>query len=187
MADAFESRRKELEEAFFAQHNQKLLDHLKELKKQSLTKASLGAMSGITDEGVLDKLVALKLNTETLAAFILYPLVEVAWADGVADNKEKKAVLDGCHKLGIAAGTEAHKLVESWLEQRPPATLHTAWEGYVKALVGTMSTHDKDALKRSILGKARDVAEASGGILGLPPKVSKEEAAVLKKLESAFG
>lgn len=187
MSDAFENRRKELEEAFFAQHNQKLLNHLKELKKQSLTKAAIGAMSGITDDAVLDKLVALKLNTETLAAFMLYPLVEVAWADGVADNKEKKAVLEAAHKLGIAEGTEANKLIESWLDQRPPATLHTAWEGYVKALVGTMSVHDKDALKTSILGKARDVAEASGGILGLPPKTSKEEAAVLKKLEGAFG
>ncbi len=187
MADAFETRRKELEEAFFAQHNQKLLEHLKELKKQSLTKAAIGAMSGISDEKVLDKLVALKLNAETLAAFMLYPLVEVAWADGVADAKEKKAVLDGCHKLGIASGTEAHRLIESWLEQRPPASLHAAWDAYVRALVKTIPAHDKDALKKSILGKAKDVAEASGGILGLPPKVSKEEAAVLKKLEASFG
>ena len=186
MSDAFESRRKELEEAFFAQHNQKLLDHLKELKKQSLTKAAIGAMSGITDEAVLDKLVALKLTSETMSAFLLYPLVEVAWADGVADAKEKKAVLDGCHKLGIQSGTAAHGLVESWLAQKPPATLHAAWESYVKALVANMSAHDKDSLKKSILGKAQAVAEASGGILGLPPKTSKEEAAVLKKLEHAF-
>ena len=186
MADAFESRRKELEEAFFAQHNQKLLEHLKELKKQSLDKAAIGAMSGISDEHVLDKLVALKLNTETLAAFMLYPLVEVAWADGVADAKEKKAVLQASHDAGIAHGSAANRLIETWLEHKPPAALHSAWQAYVSALLKTMSAADKESLKKSILGKARAVAEASGGILGMPPKVSKEEAAVLKQLERAF-
>ncbi len=187
MSDAFESRRKELEEAFFAQQNKKLIDQLKELKQQALNKAAIKDISGITDEAVLDKLVALKLTSETLAAFILFPLVEVAWADGVADAKEKKAVLEGCHQAGIAHGSAANRLVESWLEQRPPATVHAAWQAYVSALVKPMAPAERESLKQTIIGKARAVAEASGGILGMAPRVSKEEAAVLKQLEHAFG
>jgi hypothetical protein len=61
------------------------------------------AASGITDDALLDKLVALNLHGETLAALSLDPLVMVAWADGHIDKGERIALLSaasggGCTK-----------------------------------------------------------------------------------------
>ena len=69
---------------------------------------------------------------------------------------------------------------------KPPAALENAWSNYVKALVEGMKTDDKTLLKSELLGRARSVAGASGGILGMGSKISKAEAAALNKLEAAF-
>jgi hypothetical protein len=44
---------------------------------------------------VPDRLAALNLGGDTLAALFLAPLVMVAWADGGIDDKERGAVLAG--------------------------------------------------------------------------------------------
>ena len=45
---------------------------------------------------------------------------------------------------------------------------------------------EKQRLKSEIVGRARAVAESTGGILGLGNKVCAEEAAILSELERAF-
>ena len=42
-------------------------------------------------------------------------------------------------------------------------------------------------MREKILGRARAVAEAAGGILGFGSKISPEEEVVLAELEKAFG
>jgi hypothetical protein len=44
----------------------------------------------------------------------------------------------------------------------------------------------KQALKQDLLGRARVVAEAAGGFLGLGTRISSAEQAVLTELEQAF-
>jgi hypothetical protein len=61
------------------------------------------------------------------------------------------------------------------------------WVEYIRELRGQLSEEEHKSLKASLLGRARSVAEASGGYLGLGLKVSKTETAVLKTLEDAFG
>ena len=45
---------------------------------------------------------------------------------------------------------------------------------------------ERDAIKTTFLSRARQVAEAAGGFLGLTSKISGKEEAMLKKLESVF-
>ena len=61
-----------------------------------------------------------------------------------------------------------------------------AWSDFIGALCREFSDEQTDRLRRNILGRAREVAEAAGGFLGLGPKVSKEEEAVLESLARAF-
>jgi hypothetical protein len=159
---------------------------MKAEKQKALDKEGISRVSGITQADVLDRLVALKLNAETLAAFTLYPMVDVAWADGAVDPKEAKAVLDAAHQSGTKQGSDAHKLLEGWLQEPPPPAVREAWVKYVQALIATLSEGDTALLKREVLGRARTVAEAAGGIMGIGAKVSKTEAAALKRLEDAF-
>ncbi len=186
MSDALGDRRKELEEGFFAKQNQAALEKLKAAKQHALTKEGIKEVTGISSDEVLEWLVKQKLDRETISALTLFPLIEVAWADGAVDQKEATAVLDAAHASGILKGSSSHTLLEGWLKLKPPATLHVAWYNYVRALVAVMKPEDKAMLKNELLGKARLVAEASGGILGMGNKVSKAESDLLKKLEEAF-
>jgi hypothetical protein len=187
MSDALTDRRKELEETFFAKQNQELVEKLKAQKQKALDIEGIREITGIKNDEVLEKLIALKLDRETVSALSLFPLIQVAWADGAVDAKEQQAVLSAAAASGILKGSSAHILLESWLKLKPPAAMESAWTNYVKALVEGMKPDDKTMLKSELLGKARSVAEASGGILGMGSKISKAESDALKKLEAAFG
>jgi hypothetical protein len=50
-----------------------------------------------------------------------------------------------------------------------------------------LSSTERNEIRTLFLSRARQVAEASGGFLGLTSRISEKEEAMLKKLESAFG
>ncbi len=178
-------RRKALEESFFAKENQKLRARLSAQKATREAREALSQACGISDEAVLDRLVKLGVAPETLAALSLVPLIEVAWADGKLDDKEREAVLAGASSSGVSEDSPARELLEGWLARKPAAALREAWDAYITELVATLSPDERQALKRELLGRARAVAEAAGGLLGLG-SISKEEAAVLDRLENIF-
>jgi len=175
-----------LEDEFFHREDQKLLQRLRELKKMEETVAVLSQASGIKNETTLKKLVELNVPPATLAAAALIPLVEVAWADGTVDEKERAAILQASEKSGSGAGAVQRSLLEEWLRKKPEPRLFKAWTVYIEGLCDDLSQAQINALKVEVLSNARAVAEASGGILGVGYKISAKEEAVLKKLEAAF-
>lgn len=186
MSDALDDRRTALEDSFFDKENKKLLEKLKADSQKKLDREAITRLSGITQDAVIDRLLALKLDGQTIAALALFPLIDVAWADGAVDAKEKAAVLEAAEKNGAKKGSPAYELVGNWLAQQPAAAIRDAWTEYVKAMAANLSANDKTLLKNELLGRARLVAEASGGILGMGSKVSKPEADALTRLEKAF-
>jgi hypothetical protein len=179
-------RRKALEEEFFAKQNQRLLRQLRETTAVQAKKEALATASGITDEAVLEQLAAVDLSSETLAALSLVPLVEVAWADESLDARERTALLEAAEQAGISKGSASYQIIEEWFRERPSAHLFAAWKAYVDALSRTLDVRAKQALKEEVLGRARMVAEAAGGFLGLGKRISNAEQAVLTELERAF-
>ncbi len=176
-----------LEEEFFYKENQRLLEQLRQMKRMEESKEALAEASGITDDAILQSLLDLHIDVQTLAALALVPLIEVAWADDYLDEKEKQAILAAAHDSGFEKGQVAYEVLENWLTQKPKPKLLETWVEYIKELRGPLSEEEHKSLKASLLGRARSVAEASGGYLGLGFKVSKTETAVLKSLEEAFG
>ena len=174
-----------LEEAFFVRENEKLRQQLRDLDNTKRKKEALAAASGITNDAVLEKLAALNISSETVAALALVPLISIACSDGNIDDKERAAVLAKAREEGVSQGDVSHKLFERWLSDRPPANLLAMWTDYVRALVETMSAEDRRFFKGRVLDRARGVAEAAGGFLGIG-KVSAPEQTVLDELASAF-
>ena len=179
-------RRKALEEEFFAKHNRQLLQQLRQTTAARAQTEALAAASGITDAAVLDQLVALGLSSETLAALSLVPLVEVAWADGSLEAKEQSALLAAAEQTGLSKNSASYQLLEGWLRERPSPKLLETWKAYVAVLSNTLNDQAKHALKQDLLGRARSVAEAAGGFLGLGRRISSAEQAVLTELEQAL-
>jgi tellurite resistance protein len=182
----FGDRRRALEESFFAKRNQQLLEQLQEQVAAESQRASLSAASGISDPAVLDVLVSFGVEPATLAALSLVPLVQVAWADGTVEPQERAAILQAAEAEGLDKQDAAFQLLERWLQQPPDKSLLGAWKDYVGALSKKLSEEARQQLHQDVIGRARQVAEAAGGILGLVHKVSAAERAVLAELEKAF-
>lgn len=178
-------RRKALEEQFFARQERELLGRMRAEAAEKERRQALAEASGIEDRAVLDRLAALNLDGSTIAALGLVPLVEVAWADGALHERERDAVVQAAEAHGVAPGSAAHDLLEGWLSQRPGRELLEAWRAYVSALAELLDETERRALRQDVVSRARAVAEAAGGILGLG-KVSDAEERVLKALEAAL-
>jgi hypothetical protein len=174
-----------LTDQFFKSRDQALLDKMRKTRRSTEMKAALAEVAGIHDDHVLQKLVDLDVNPETVAAIALVPLVEVAWADGTLDAKEREAVLAAAAAQGIASGSVEHGLLANWLAQRPEPKLLDAWQYYVRGLCRKMSEPERLGLKRDILERARAVATTSGGFLGVG-KISDAEKDMLETIESTF-
>jgi hypothetical protein len=175
-----------LEEAFFRKRDAELIEQHRKIERIKRTREALSEISGIHNPKVLDRLIELEISFEVLASIAVVPLVEIAWADGHVDEREHKAVLEAAAGTGIRKGSVDYNLLDVWLKHRPPAKLLDAWVHYIEGLCETMSPQERNALRLELIGRARKVAEAAGGILGLAFNISLEEHAVLKKMESAF-
>ena len=187
MSTVFEDRRRALEDQFFKHHDEKLIQKMKEASLHDATKEELRALTGITNEQVLSALADLKVGGgAAVLVMSLYPLVEVAWADGNVDERERAVILELAASIGLKHGSPGSEYLTKWLARKPEALWQSLWTGYVKALAEMMKPADRALLKNTVLDRARVVAEASGGFLGVAWRVSETEHAVLIELERAF-
>ena len=179
-------RGRSLEEAFFKQRHEALRRQIALRREQEEACETLAAASGIDDDALLARLAGLGIRAETLAALTLIPLVEVAWADGEMHDRERDAVLRGAESSGIPRQSPSYGLLEIWTRDRPaPELLHT-WVDYIRALCVELTDEQRRRLAEKIVGRARAVAQAAGGLLGVGPRVSAQEGAMLAELERAF-
>jgi len=184
--DTLADRRKALEEQFFRKQEEAAIATLRAQREALEARQALAAVSGIADDALLDRLLQLGIGPRAMAAFSLVPLVEVAWADGKLEAAEREAVLAAAKAAGLDPDSGGYQLLESWLGHRPGDELKDAWVQFTQWMRASMATADKDRLKDEVLGRARRVAEAAGGFLGLGSKVSKAEEAILAELAAAF-
>ena len=185
-SDSLHDRGKALENIFFADQDQKLLEKMKEQMQKSEGLKSLAQATGIQENSVLEHLLAQNITSETLASVALIPLVAVAWADQQMEEKEKAAILKAVTSCGITEDQASYALVSHWLESQPGADLLATWKEYVSELKSNLDEAAFAQLKANVVQRAQQVAEAAGGFLGIGNKVSSEEQAVLDELTAAF-
>ena len=134
MRDVLHDRGKALEDIFFLAKDNELLQKLRQQRIDQVTKEDIAAATGITDENLLQRLIEMEINLETLTALSVVPLIEVAWADGEIELNEREAVLQAADEAGIPKGGPGYCLLHDWLEQRPRPEMLAAWKHYVAAL-----------------------------------------------------
>ena len=181
----FRDREKALEDSFFFKRDKVLLEQLKHDAERDLQKTALGAASGISDDKILEDLLDAGINAKTAASLSIVPLVVVAWADGVIQPQERKAILQGADEAGMTKGDAAYQLLQTWLDEKPEDSLFIAWKEYIQALAKQVNTETLRRLKDNITTRIHKIAKAAGGVLGIH-KVDVSEKQAMKEIESAF-
>jgi len=175
----------DLEEAFFAKENARLLREMRAKTETEERRAMLQRVVGIQDEAFLDRLILLGIGPETAMALRLIPLVTVAWADGHMDDRERDAILSAAREQGLVAEETAQQVLRDWLEQKPDPRLLSLWKDYVGHIWSHLSDDERLQMRQTLLTTAEEVASAAGGFLGLS-KISAPEQEVLEELKSVL-
>jgi hypothetical protein len=178
-------RGKALEDEFFRREDQKLINRLRELQQKESSREALAQVSGISNLQTLDRLLELGVRPEILGALAVVPIVEVAWADGSLDAKERQAILTAAEKSGIEPGTTKYELLQSWLDRKPAPNLIAAWGEMIQGMREHMPPQEFESLRKEFIERAHKVARASGGVLGIGATSGAEQDAIAR-LEAAF-
>lgn len=184
--DALDDRRAGYEAGYFRNKDAQLVAKLKSVFDAKHTKEEFKQLLGITDEAALDKLVAIIERKELLSAFKLYPLVEVAWADGKVDEKEVAAIESAAVKVGIPRDGAAFGRLREWIREGPKDGPRAVWKLYAGQLRKTLTKEELNTFRTDLLNFANKVAEASGGFLSFFGNTSSDESKVIRTIEQAL-
>jgi len=175
----------DLEEAFFAKENARLLQEMRAKTEKEERREMLRRVVRIDDEAFLDRLIMLGIGPETAMALRLIPLVSVAWADGHMDDREREAILSAAREQGLASEEMARQVLKDWLEQKPDPRLLSLWKDYVGHIWNHFTDDEQLQMRQNLLTAAEEIANAAGGFLGLS-KISAAEQEVIEDLRKAL-
>jgi hypothetical protein len=185
LKDSLKERGRALEEGYFRAQDAKLLERLREDAKLEEIVLALAEMLQVEDPDLLRRVIALGVRLETGPAFLLAPMVQVAWAEGKVTEGERQTVLSFAAERGVAAGSPAHAQLLKWLEERPSDELFDAAMAVLRSGLAHLPAEEREERLRHMVQACHKVAEASGGLarlLGLGSGVSAEEEAVLEAI-----
>lgn len=174
-----------LEDSFFAKENERILKELRAASVREEKRKEFREYLNIKNDQLLDALLDLAVEPETLVAFTLVPLVEVAWADGEIQAGERDAIIKAAVERGVTEDSPTAELLRNWLGTRPDPQLLDTWMSYIEELKVSLSGETWAEMQKTVMGRARAIAEAAGGFLGVA-SISAAEKKMLQELEWAF-
>ena len=183
--DIFGKRERYFEEEFFRKKDFELLEKLKSVFQKKMDKQDLRQASGVTDEQLLDRMIEIQPKGEMMAAFQLYPLVEIAWADGDLSESEARSVLAAGEEHGIRPGTKAYEMLEQRLHKGPDPEVRKIWFLYAEELRKNLTPRELETFRDDLLARARAVVASTGHLERLLVDVGGERriiAAIQKAL-----
>jgi len=183
--DIFKIRGNALEEEYFRRVDEKLALELREKWQHERDVESLKRESRIDDVAVIEEMLHVGIHPGMIQAMSLVPALHVAWANGYVEKEEREAVLQAAESVGIAPDSVTGQLLTSWLQQKPSPELFQAWEDYITALHTVLDPVSFRRLHNTAVETARQVAEASGGVLGVH-SVSLAEERAIHQVDAAF-
>jgi hypothetical protein len=117
--DSFKDRESAQEEGYFRAQDAKLIEKLREDARLEEIVLALAEQLQVDNPELLRRVIALGVTLDTGPAFLLAPLVQVAWAEGKVTDRERETVLRLAAARGVAAGSPAHTQLLKWLQERP--------------------------------------------------------------------
>jgi hypothetical protein len=183
--DSFAERGRALEEEYFRKKDRELIDKLRRASEADRARGELSQQTGLTDPAMLAALEELGLTADTVALLPLVPVVELAWAEGGITPAERQIVLSLARSRGITEGSPADVRLNMWMASRPTPEQFAKATRVMSALLDSGAPVTKDLSADQLVAYCEQIAQASGGIFGMPIRaVSAEERNLLTRIAS---
>jgi hypothetical protein len=184
-SDALDRRMRALEDEFFHRVDLKLMQKLHDDRVQEEKREQLKQLMQVTDEAILDELLAQGIDDKSVAVLLVVPLAYIAWADGHVTDSEHKMVFTIASEYATPGSDAWAKIVREWLRHEPSEKLWDAWHAYIEVLRERSPRLVSELLAETLLEHARCVAEVSDSFLSFRRHNSEKQAA-LEKLQDAL-
>ena len=164
--DMFHDRERAEEETYFHQRDATLIAKLRQRAQLSEVAHALAEKLQADEPALLEHIRELGVTLDTGSAFILAPLVEVAWADGDVSHAERNTILHIAKQRGVAPGSADHRQLLDWLAHRPSDEIfRTALEA-IRIGLSVLPPDEAEQRIATMIKACEDVAQAAGGIAG---------------------
>lgn len=175
--EAFEERGHSLEEDYFRRMERQQLEALRLREQLARERELLAEATGIRNDALLEELRALGYTPQTTPLLELVPLVEMAWAEGSVQGRERKMIFDTARGRGIGSESEAFKQLGEWLEHRPSNDFFARSLELCNAVLRRLPAGERDVRRQSLLADVYKIADAAGGLgfINIGPRVCREE------------
>ena len=183
--DAFKDRERGLEEEYFLRKERELVEKMRRRVELENQRQEIAKEIGVSNEEIIKGLQELGYTSETVKLIHLMPLVQVAWADGRVDDKEKNMIIELARSSQIVEGSEADLKLAAWLNERPSEEVMQAHLLAVQAVIEAIPEEFRASMRENLINYSVTLAAASRGLFGLEAKISKSERAVIEQIVEA--
>ena len=184
----FSGRERAFEAEWANRHDAELIEKLRQKDRLEAITEALAKKLRADDPALLQRAIDMGVTLDTGPAFLLAPLVQIAWAEGSVTDREKETVLRLAAKRGVEPGSAPYAQLVAWLHRRPDDELFDTAIEIIRAGFGVLPPAERDARVYLLAEACHEVAAASGGglwhALGLSSGVSKEESTFLDHLKT---
>lgn len=183
--DIIHDRGRAEEAAYFHKQDAILLERLRRKLKLSEIAEALAEKLNVDNRALLEKIMGLGVTLDTGAAFIMSPLVEIAWADGSVSVAERETIIRMAKDRGIAPDSTDMNQLLRWLENRPDNEVFRLAIEAIKIGISVLPKNEADQRVKEMIAACEEVAKSAGGLptlLGLRMRVSPSERQVLDEI-----
>ena len=179
----FKERGRGMEDAYFRQQDAKLLERLHQEAKLEEIASALAEKLQVDNPDLLRRVRELGVTGDSAPAFLLAPLVQVAWGEGTVTEPERDTVLRLARDRGVEVNAPAYAQLLAWLQERPVDALFDTAVEVLKYGFAVLPLEEQEERIKRVVQACHEVATASGGglakVLGLRSGVSSAEASIL--------
>ena len=179
--DIFRDRERGEEDAYFRKQDAKLIAKLRQKAQFSEIAHALAEKLHADEPALLERIQKLGVTLDTGSAFILAPLVEVAWVDGEVSYAERDTILRIATQRGVEPGSADYYQLLDWLAHRPSdEVFRTALEA-IRIGVSVLPPDESEQRIATMIKACEEVAQAADWIdqLFKLDRVSYSESAVI--------
>lgn len=184
--DVFRDRERGEEAAYFRQQDAKLIAKLRQKAQLSEIAHALAEKLHAAEPVLLERIQKLGITLDTGSAFILAPLVQVAWVDGEVSHAERDTILHIAQQRGVEPGSADYRQLLDWVDHCPSdEVFRTALEA-IRIGLSVLPPDESEKRITTIIKACEDVAQAAGGITELLwlDSISSAESAVIAAIRS---